>query len=289
VENIYTQFQKYENINFYQKITTYKKMIEYLYMKEKMAEKNFKKFYNNLRKNEWSNTAKYGPSSNSRYRIMISLLKKYNCEKPLLDIGCGIGVTLQQISKIFPDNLFGSDFSSEAITLAKQNFPKAEYFNYDLMKSPSIKYQYFFKTVICSEVLEHVRNVDIAIKNISYLMKNDGYLIITVPYLTKNWTSHDDFSGHLRRFEKNDLEDALIKNNFRIIENFSWGWLIYEFYYKVISQVGPKKLMKNNSSHVSKFKTILAKIFTEFLFIEYLLRDKSRVKGRRLFIIAQKN
>jgi len=145
-----------------------------------------------------------------------------------------------------------------------------------------------YNTLVCSEVLEHVTNLPLAITNLNKLLLKKGMLIITVPYLMKHWTTHDDFSGHIRRFEPKELEVMLIKSGFQLVESFSCGQYIYEIYYRIISAIGPKTLMHSKSKNKSNLKLLIARLFTHLLYIEYLSRDTSRTRGRRLFVVAKK-
>jgi len=92
-----------------------------------------KSFYDNLRKNEWREAASFGPSTNSRYRIITKLAQEYHASSPLLDVGCGIGVTISYLRRKFPRHqIDGCELSTEAIKLAKKREPRSNYFEIDL-------------------------------------------------------------------------------------------------------------------------------------------------------------
>lgn len=73
-------------------------------------------------------------------------------------------------------------------------------------KSFSIKQK--FDLVICTNILEHIDNLDISITNISNLVNDKGYLLVTVPFI---YPYHPDPIDTMSRFGVNDLE-TLFKN-----------------------------------------------------------------------------
>ncbi len=73
-------------------------------------------------------------------------------------------------------------------------------------KSFSIKQK--FDLVICTNILEHIEDLDTSINNISNLVKNNGYLLVTVPYI---YPYHPDPIDTMLRFSIKDLE-ILFKN-----------------------------------------------------------------------------
>lgn len=73
-------------------------------------------------------------------------------------------------------------------------------------KSFSIKQK--FDLVICTNVLEHIDDLDISIINISNLVNDNGYLLVTVPFI---YPYHPDPIDTMSRFGVNDLK-ILFKN-----------------------------------------------------------------------------
>lgn len=248
-------------------------------------------FYNNLFRNEWKNIADYGPSVNSRFAIMYKLLTEQQVKTPILDIGCGTGGFIKKIKKVYNSKeIIGTDFSKDALKIAKKKNPEVKFIKINLLQIPK-KLHGSFSTIICSEVLEHIQDVNLAVKNLNRLLKKNGIIVLSVPYLMKHWTIHDKISGHFRRFKKNELEKILVKNNFKILKHFSWGRLIYDFYYKIIGNISPKQLIKKTGGE-NKFMFLIRNMLLKFVLhlfsIEYYIRDTNCNSGRRLFIVAKK-
>jgi SAM-dependent methyltransferase len=73
-----------------------------------------------------------------------------------------------------------------------------------------------FDTIVCSNVLEHVKNDDPVLKNFYNLLPIGGKLIILVPALRVLYNSLDRELGHFRRYNKEELLRKLAENGFRV-------------------------------------------------------------------------
>ena len=93
----------------------------------------------------------------------------------------------------------------------------------------SVKQQFFgdekdihtkkFDTIIYINVLEHVEN-DKAELEIAYKKLNrNGHIIIFVPALMCLYSGVDKQFGHVRRYQKKNLEERVIKTGFNIIKS----------------------------------------------------------------------
>ena len=110
-------------------------------------------------------------------------------QKNVADIGCGSGNLLQILSeKNDVANLVGFEYSGAALKIAKETCPKASFFQFDIYKGSSQKFDVLF----CTEVLEHLLFPDKALKNILKMIVNNGTLLVTVP----NGRT-DTFLGHI--------------------------------------------------------------------------------------------
>lgn len=240
------------------------------------------KYYDKLRENEWKNTADFGPSARSRYDIIMNIAKNYlNSNSLILDVGCGSGNLLLKLKREGYLHLFGSDFSIESIKLTEKKFGK-NVFQADLTKIEDYKNNKY-DGIICSEVLEHIENDNLAIQNIKLLLNKNGIVIISVPYGMQYWSQHDNFSGHLRRYENRDLENILINNGFTILESFGWGNLIYSIYHQILRKKNPTSVMSQKNQVL---KIVISKIIYLIFTIEKF--SKSKIRAKRIFVVAKK-
>lgn len=110
-------------------------------------------------------------------------------ESSVLDVGCGTGIL---VNKLVLENIsqyvYGCDFSVEKIELCKEIYNNEDYFVHDIYAPLNDSYD----VIICTEVLEHLKNPEDAVHNLLSFIKISGKLIISVPDGRK-----DVFSGHI--------------------------------------------------------------------------------------------
>jgi 2-polyprenyl-3-methyl-5-hydroxy-6-metoxy-1,4-benzoquinol methylase len=146
----------------------------------------------------------------SRNRLFKKILYKYITKKKtleLLEIGCGTGEFLKNIAE---DNMFsitGSEIYLKGLVYAKKNQPDINFIQYSILDDVI---DAKFDVVIAFDVLEHLEDDDLAIKNINKLLNNCGLLILTVPQHKFLWSKLDLIVKHKRRYTKTELVSKLI-------------------------------------------------------------------------------
>lgn len=251
-------------------------------LSKKHKKEKSSQFYDSLRKHEWKNSADFGPSTRTRYRIIKRILKKNNIHHAasILDTGCGSGNQMTVLQEAGYTNINGSDFSDEAISLSKKRGFSCT-FQANLVHAQDFGSQ-TYDVVICSEVLEHIEDDERAIDTLFDLLNPDGLLIISVPFLLKHWSKHDEFSGHVRRYEPGELENK-ISQHFSSVTSFAWGNFLFAIYYYLLKRSEPKQIMSTNKIRIKKY-------LSKFLYILFFLDDLfiSNTKGIRLYLVAKK-
>lgn len=72
-----------------------------------------------------------------------------------------------------------------------------------------------FDSIICNQVLEHVFTPDELLQEINRVLRNDGYLLLTVPFV---WDEHEQPNDYAR-YSSFGIKYLLEKNGFRIEHN----------------------------------------------------------------------
>ncbi|MEJ7735792.1 MAG: methyltransferase domain-containing protein [Chitinophagaceae bacterium] len=184
--------------------------------------------------------------------ILQSLQQSVPPGSSVLDVGCGNGVISRHLGK-HGFNVFGIDVSEKTIIQAKAltSLPNVQFkvISAEQLVADGKKYD----AVICSEVLEHLKQPSLLLKVLYDCLKDSGKLIVTVPngkgprevLVTKPvqkmqttnsllWrmlfkfktmlgysgatpqSAADDLS-HIQFFSKKDLEQLSTNNQFKIV------------------------------------------------------------------------
>ena len=136
-------------------------------------------------------------------RVVIDQLNKISFNS-LLDIGCGEGRFLREVSQLYPEKTFvGLDYSTRAINLAKAFNPQLDYRCINILKEEFVER---FDVVTAIEVLEHIpiNELDIFIERITTSLRPNSTFILTVPH--KNVPLEDK---HYQHFTSNSLKELL--------------------------------------------------------------------------------
>jgi len=130
----------------------------------------------------------------------------------ILDLGCGTGRhTRYLVENGF--NVYSCDSSSEAVTIAKDNIPGAQF---DTCEMISLPYNdVFFDAVLCNHVIQHgmLSDIEKTISDIYRVLREGGYLFL----ITVSTNHHKALTG--REIEPNtrintDAFDGHIPHHF---------------------------------------------------------------------------
>ena len=134
-------------------------------------------------------------------------IKKYapKMEGKLLDFGCGAKPYQILFSNI--ESYIGIDIENEGHDHKNE---KIDLF-YDGENIPFDNET--FDSILSSEVLEHVPNIDGCLKEIKRVLKSNGKILLTVPFV---WQEHE-LPFDFRRFSTIGIKKHLIDNGFKIL------------------------------------------------------------------------
>lgn len=108
----------------------------------------------------------------------------------VLDVGCGSGHLLKHVSALYPNAEFrGVDFSTESIRLAKRMHPLLSFEEMSIFELEKTGKE--FDLILCTEVLEHLEDADVAMAKLVSQCRDGGTIVITVPH-----GRMDTFEGH---------------------------------------------------------------------------------------------
>lgn len=158
------------------------------------------------------------------YRDKVIFKNINDDSKVILDLGCGEGITLEKLLKVYPGkNIKGIDIDRRNIEICKKyNLPVSEgdIFSLALAKE-SVDY------CILSEVIEHLRDYKTALIEIKRILKKEGKLIIVFPndpifklarLVTFKFKEAFFDPGHLYRFTPKSMKECLENLGFEVIK-----------------------------------------------------------------------
>lgn len=133
-----------------------------------------------------------------------------------LEVGAGTGnITLLVREKGI--DITPSEKDRSFLKTLKVNFKKA--FLLDIESPKDSLRGFYFDTVIAINVLEHIKNDTLALRNISRILTPQGKLILLVPAHQMLFGSYDKGLGHYRRYPKNELELKLKEAGFKVLKS----------------------------------------------------------------------
>ena len=222
-----------------------------------------------------------------RRAILNSILKRCLLKKDnfILDVGCGGGGNILFLKNF--GSVSGIDASVDAINFCKnKGFENLIMGTAENIPCPNS----FFDLVTAFDVLEHLEDDLIVLKEMKRIIKPGGLMMITVPAFPFLWSPHDNYLGHRRRYRKAALLDQFVQSGLDIIES---SYFIIPTVPMIILRRFLEKFFKSKVKAHS-FDIILPKwlnsIMIGWLKIETLFLKIFPVPlGSSLYVIAKKS
>src|SRR3989344_2039958 len=101
-------------------------------------------------------------------------------KSPVLEVGSGIGTITSYIAK--NNKVIATDVSKKYVSFLKKRFVKRK----NLLETKQLDLTSYrklgkFKTVVCTNVLHHIKDDDTAIKNIHKYLEKGGLVLVQEP------------------------------------------------------------------------------------------------------------
>ena len=227
--------------------------------------------------------------ANKFNKWMYNTIKPF-CKGKILEVGSGIG----NISNFFMQDKFElmlTDIRKEYCSKLEAKYSLNQYFlgveemdladnNFDKKFANHLgKYD----TVFALNVVEHIYDDSLALKNCYKLLNEGGQLIILVPSYEKLYNVFDKELGHYRRYTKSSLANIFLKNDFKIIHKQYFNFIgIFGRYVTgniLKKETIPRGQMKLYNTLVPIFKIFDKLIFNSLGLSTIIVGEKTHKKN----------
>lgn len=160
-----------------------------------------------------------------RRALLARLMKKYLRERDLLviDLGCGTGFMLEMLTRQ-GYRMVGLDLRPEGLRAARQMQTSAWLLQAEAVHLP-LK-DNTFDVILLLDVLEHVDDRTL-LAEIVRIVRNGGWVFISVPAMPWLWSYRDEAAGHLRRYTRQHLSSVLAQTHIHVQEiRYYQCWLL---------------------------------------------------------------
>ena len=153
--------------------------------------------------------------------ILIKMVQDLNIKGIALDVGCNCGYHTEQLKQMI-GCASGIDINTQLIERAHQyGRPQCIYGDiHNIPFSGNV-----FDLIFAHEVLEHSINIDIVLSEINRVLKNNGFLVFSMP-CEGHWKQSQDFDildkhnfdiidTHPLKITVNNMVKKLLENNFK--------------------------------------------------------------------------
>ena len=131
----------------------------------------------------------------------------------ILEMGCGDGNTMRIVQDACRSGqVIGMDMDSEDLKYARKR--GLDYLIQGDIHSPPFSER--FNAICLFDVLEHLSDDDKVLLKLHHMIKDDGYILLTVPAHPSMWSYADEIAHHYRRYKIEALEGKLIQSGFHV-------------------------------------------------------------------------
>ena len=231
---------------------------------------------------EWLDMQLYGPKNRWLRHLIGECLKHTDGEeiKSILDVGCGEGtITYFIAQKFLHTQVDGTDISQAGINNAQHRWDLPNLHFYHDTSLACLKNNY--DAICCFEVLEHVEDWQELINQFS--TSAIKYMVLSFP--VGRMRSFERGVGHLRNFQKGEVESYLLKRGFSSLCIFYAGFPFYSPLYRNLCDAfnAPESSFTRGKYGLSQ------KIVSQLVYVVFRFCSTKRSFGEQFCGLFRKN
>jgi trans-aconitate methyltransferase len=202
---------------------------------------------------DYSDSAEQNPGQNYRRELVLSLLGVQGSGEGMriIDIGSGPGDMAAALRARFPKaQIMGLDLSHSGIEISRRKVPDARFVQRNLLDPtiPSDDQKGWATHAVCSEVIEHLDDPALLLRNARAYMDPACRLVITAP--GGPMSAFDKHIGHRKHWRRQDIEKLLRAAGFTPEHVTGVGFPFFNFYRCLVILRG-KKLISDVSGEAT--------------------------------------
>jgi len=198
----------------------------------------------------------------------------------LLEVGCGVGRGIAILSD-HCDQYTGIDKNEQLIGLLRQTYPGALFINQSVPPLEGIPSD-TYDCVVAFQVIEHIENDDLFVRELHRVLKDKGQLIITTPNIKRSLTRNpwhvreytaEGLSVLMKRYftklrtfgvQGNEKVEAYMEQNRKAVEKitrydvlnlqYRLPRALLQIPYDILNRMNRKKLMTSNTGLVNEIQ-----------------------------------
>jgi SAM-dependent methyltransferase len=204
----------------------------------------------------------------------------------LLEIGCGTGFVLTGIARLFPKvRLVGTEVFVEGLAFAGARVPAAELMQMDARALPYVDE---FDVVAAFDVIEHIDEDELVLRNLYRATKPAGCCIVSVPQHMWLWSPVDEEACHKRRYNARELEAKAVRAGFRIVRSTSFATILLPV--MLLSRLMDRKKGKTGGTESLRMNPAVNRVLESLLRLEHVAIQAGwslPVGGSRLMVLRK--
>lgn len=174
---------------------------------------------------------------------LVGALVPANGRHTLVEVGCGTGANVAFFASRY--RCVGMDPAEEAIARARDTYPHLTFVRGEAPRELP-EWARAADVFLLLDVLEHVSDDAHLLAELVAEARTGTRFVVTVPANPSLWTTHDEAHGHVRRYERRDLERLLapLPVEIRLLSHFNSRlypalWAARRFERLIGAAVGP--------------------------------------------------
>lgn len=161
-----------------------------------------------------------------RRHVVSTLLRAYLTDHPaepggfrVLDVGSGTGEMVDMLKEL--GHVTAVDSSAQAVEYCRRRHPVGVTVRHGLVPD-ALGASETFDLVTAFDVVEHIEDDVAALQAFRRALAVGGRMVLTVPAYPLLWSQHDVYAGHVRRYRRDRLRDAVQAAGGFLIDRISY-------------------------------------------------------------------